>query len=42
MRRAVSLIEEIDNAIQNRDVTFSSFVIQACEYALNNMDTSDK
>lgn len=42
IRFPVSLIEEIDNAIQNRDVTFSSFVIQACEYALNNMDTQDK
>lgn len=42
IRFPVSLIEEIDNAIQNRDVTFSSFVIQACEYALNNMDTPDK
>jgi len=32
------LIEEIEKAIQNKDVTFSSFVIQACEYALRDMD----
>lgn len=31
------LIEEIEKAIQNEDVTFSSFVIQACEYALKDM-----
>ena len=30
-------IEEIEKAIQNEDVTFSSFVIQACEYALRDM-----
>ena len=33
------LIEQIDAAIANQDVSFSSFVIQACEYALENMDT---
>ena len=32
------LIEEIEKAIQNEDVTFSSFVIQACEYALRDME----
>lgn len=32
------LIEEIEKAIQNKDVTFSSFIIQACEYALRDMD----
>ena len=36
----VELIDRIDKAIVNQDVTFSSFVIQACEYALNDMDTS--
>jgi len=34
----VPLIEEIDKAVQNKDVTFSSFVIQACEYALRNVE----
>lgn len=37
IRFPVPLIEEIEKAIQNKDVTFSSFVIQACEYALRDM-----
>ena len=40
IRFPVQLIDRIDKAIVNQDVTFSSFVIQACEYALNDMDTS--
>ena len=40
IRFPIPLIEKIDNTILNQDVTFSSFVIQACEYALNDMDTS--
>ena len=40
IRFPIPLIEKIENAIQNQEVTFSSFVIQACEYALENMDTS--
>ena len=39
IRFPVSLIGEIENAIKNHDVTFSGFVIQACEYALENMDS---
>ncbi len=38
IRFLLPLIEEIEKAIQNKDVTFSSFVIQACEYALRDMD----
>ena len=38
IRCPVQLIEQIDQVIGNQDVTFSSFVIQACEYALENMD----
>lgn len=34
----VPLIKEIEKVIQNKDVTFSSFVIQACEYALRDME----
>jgi len=37
IRFPIPLIEEIENAIQNQDVTFSRFVIQACEFALENM-----
>ena len=40
IRLPIELIDKIDKAIVNQDVTFSSFVIQACEYALNDMDTS--
>lgn len=39
IRFPIPLIEKIEFAIKNQDVTFSSFVIQACEYALNNMDS---
>lgn len=38
IRFPIPLIERIENAIRNQDVTFSSFVLQACEYALNNME----
>ena len=42
IRFPLILIERIENTIKNQDVTFSSFVIQACEYALDNMDIKDK
>ena len=34
IRFPLPLVEQIDKAIENQDVTFSNFVIQACEYAL--------
>ena len=34
------LVEEIENAIKGHDVTFSGFVIQACDYALKNMNNN--
>ena len=40
IRFPIPLIEKIEIAISNQDVTFSSFVIQACEYALENMETN--
>lgn len=40
IRFPLSLIDSINNAITNKDISFSGFVIQACEYALQNMDTS--
>ena len=40
IRFPISLIEQIDNAIKDVDISFSGFVIQACEYALENMDTT--
>ncbi len=41
IRFPLHLIAEIEKAIHNQDVTFSGFVIQACEYALENMDTKE-
>lgn len=41
IRFPISLIDDIEKAIENQDVTFSRFVIQACEYALENMKTSE-
>ena len=38
IRFPLDLVERIENAIVGKDVTFSSFVIQACEYALDNLD----
>lgn len=40
IRFPISLVNEIEKAIVNQDVTFSRFVIQACEYALENMETN--
>ena len=33
-----SLVEHIENAMVNKYVTISSFVLQACQYALDNID----
>ena len=40
IRFPLELINKIDEAIASGDVpiSFSGFVIQACEYALDNMD----
>ncbi len=37
IRFPLPLIERINQALVGTDVSFSSFVIQACEFALNNM-----
>lgn len=42
IRFPIQLIENIEKAIENQDVTFSRFVIQACEYALNNIEDKKK
>ncbi len=41
IRFPIRLIEQINSAIEGQDVTFSNFVIQACEYALEHMDKKD-
>ena len=40
IRFPVPLIQQIEVAIQGKDTSFSGFVIQACEYALQNMETA--
>ncbi len=42
IRFPVPLIRKIEAAITKKEVSFSSFVIQACEYALENMDKSEE
>lgn len=39
IRFPLPLVEKIEKAIEGQDATFSRFVIQACEYALENMET---
>ncbi len=41
IRFPVPLIEKIEEVITENDATFSSFVIQACEYALENMESDE-
>ena len=38
IRFPLPLIEKIEQAIANQEVSFLGFVIQACEYALENME----
>ena len=38
IRFPLYLIEKINEAITGKDVSFSNFVIHACEYALESMD----
>lgn len=42
IRFPIKLINRIEETIQNQNVSFSSFVLQACEYALDNMKTDKK
>ena len=38
IRFPLPLVGRIEKAIEDKNVTFSGFVIQACEYALENID----
>jgi len=42
VRFPLQLVERIEHAISGEEVSFSAFVIQACEYALNNMEDNKK
>ena len=41
IRFPIKLLDRIEEAIEGENVTFSGFVIQACEYALNEMELDD-
>ncbi len=38
IRFPVELINRIEKTLEGTEINFSRFVIQACEYALNNME----
>ena len=40
IRFPLDLIQEIEDAIKGNDVTFSGFVLQACRYALDNLENN--
>ena len=42
IRFPLSMVERIELAISGQSVSFSSFVLQACEYALNEIENSKK
>lgn len=42
IRFPLPLIERINAALTGHDTTFSGFVIQACEYALENMEPTEE
>ena len=41
IRFPLALVERIEKEIEGQSVSFSSFVIQAFEYALSNMSKKD-
>ena len=38
IRFPLELINQINQAIEGNDVSFLNFVVQACQYALDNME----
>ena len=42
VRFPIPLIEEIERFIEKKDVTFSGFVLQACRYALDNVEEKEE
>lgn len=42
IRFPIEVIDRINDAITGKDVSFSNFVIQAVEYALENMEDDEK
>ncbi|MDG3142287.1 hypothetical protein MKL29_05435 [Streptococcus suis] len=41
IRFPLELINKIERVLINKEVSFSSFVIQACKFALDNMEDLD-
>lgn len=41
IRFPVPLIEQIESIIDQKGLSFSGFVIQACEYAIDQMEPSE-
>lgn len=42
IRFPLPLIQSIEDAIREKDVTFSGFVLQACEFALQELENKEK
>lgn len=42
IRFPLELINDIEKALVGKNATFSAFVIQACQYALDNMEIKEK
>ena len=42
IRFPLELIKKIEKAIVGKNVSFLGFVIQSCEYALENMEPEEK
>ncbi len=42
VRFPVPLMNKIETVLKDYDISFSKFVIQACEYALEELETDDK
>lgn len=41
IRFPIELIDKIEKQLVGKNITFSSFVIQACRYALENIEETD-
>lgn len=41
IRFPLPLINEIEKQIKGKNISFSKFVIQACEYALDNIEQDE-
>lgn len=42
IRFPLPLVKEIEKVLEGTELTFSRFVIQACEYALQEMDSNEE